>query len=406
MPQQQMQKDPTYKGWFLFFCGICMGAADLVPGISGGTIAFIMGFYHPLLESIKTLNIDNFKLLLRGQFRIFFQRVAWPFLITLLAGMCVSFLTLSYLIHSILEHEVYRIYFYSIFLGLIVASFGFCMNQIKKWGFNLMAGLWVGVAIAYVLTGPLLFPKSSQGEYALKIELSDSGFLLTNYDSHLKLLKHLSSSTLGGMVSKNVISLQTEVYDAEGRRMGNVEDFIEPYQGIKLDVWLILCGALAICALLLPGISGSYILTLLGTYPLIIGALSDLTIGLTSFSFDGEAFYILLNLGLGIGTGLLLFTRLISWLLNHYHDLTLSLLAGFMLGAMRTVWPFWSYQYAISPLRLERGVQLELLEPYLPSLNHPIFYQAIPFFIAGMALIYVLQRKSPIDRVLKKIQSS
>src|SRR5687768_13818203 len=101
--------EKKWKGLYLFLCGLCMGAADLIPGISGGTIAFIMGFYDPLLQSIQTLNSQALKLLVRGQFRQFSQIVAWKFLLILLMGMLVSVVSLASLFYAVLSHEWYRV---------------------------------------------------------------------------------------------------------------------------------------------------------------------------------------------------------------------------------------------------------------------------------------------------------
>lgn len=388
---QNPTEHSKWKGWPLFLCGICMGTADLVPGISGGTIAFIMGFYHQLLESIKTLNITTIKQLFTGHFRIFFQKVAWPFLLTLLAGICFAFIAFAGLIHYILEHEVYRVYLYSAFLGLILASFGFCIRQIKQWNALYVVGLIIGIITAYMLTSPFLSIDAPLGVYAIKMELNESMPVLTNYDSDQKLLKNLSGPMLGAMSAKKIISNDSEVYNLKGEKIGLVADFIIAPNRYKIDVWLVFCGAVAICALLLPGISGSYILTLLGAYPIVIGAMADLVTSVSRLTFDSEAFYVLLSLGLGIIVGLLSFTRLISWLLKNYHHFTISVLSGFMLGALRSVWPFWSIEYSIAPLKLERGPQLDLVDPIIPAISSPLFAYACLFLVGGFALVFIIE---------------
>ena len=113
-----MKPSENFLGWRLFFCGLCMGAADLIPGISGGTIAFIFGFYQPLLENLKTFNLSAFQNLFKGKFKDFFQQVAWKFLLTLVSGIFCALICLVDLFHFILSHEIYRIYLYSTFLAL------------------------------------------------------------------------------------------------------------------------------------------------------------------------------------------------------------------------------------------------------------------------------------------------
>lgn len=259
---------------YLYFCGLCMGAADLVPGISGGTIAFIMGFYYPLLESLKTINSQTGQLLLKGQLKPFFQQIAWKFLLPLGAGIASSFVLLSGFIHFILSHEIYRTYLYAFFTGLVVASTLFCFRQIREWRFSYVAMLLVGAVIAFLFTGPQV-------------------------------------ATVG---------MYTSIA------------FVDP--------WLILCGAMAISAMLLPGISGSYLLTLLGIYPAAIGALAHFISSLKAGHFDVVAFSLLLSLFIGIVGGLFSFARVVSWLLRGYPNATLSLLTGFMIGGIRSVWPF------------------------------------------------------------------
>jgi putative membrane protein len=156
------QKRSFADAFYLFLCGICMGAADLVPGISGGTIAFIMGFYQPLLESIKTLNVSAFKLLISFKFRAFSEQVAWKFLLQLLLGIGVAFCTLASLFHFILGHEVYRVYFYALFMGLITASFVFCLRQISRWTLTSLLALLIGIVSAYCLTGTISFLNKNQ----------------------------------------------------------------------------------------------------------------------------------------------------------------------------------------------------------------------------------------------------
>jgi putative membrane protein len=381
---------PLFRGWILFFCGICMGAADLVPGISGGTIAFILGFYPPLLESLQTLNWANFQLLLKGHWQEFSQKVAWKFLLTLLAGIGCAFIGLANFFNFILSHEIYRIYLYATFLGLILASFVFCIRQIKVWKRKTIAGLCLGALIAYLLTETTLTP-SAEGDYAVPIEIEFKTVTLRNYDSQDHLLTGLSSQTLGILLSQGLLQDTTPVYNQQHVLIGLVGELVAPYRISFFNGWLVICGALAICALLLPGISGSYILTLLGVYPLVIESLVEFMNGLVKASFNTEAFSVLWSLGLGIGLGALGFARVLSWLLRHYSNQSLAILSGFMIGAIRSVWPFWSYEYIVQPLKLYKGPQLVALHPLLPSWDSPLVWQASFYAFMGFFLVFALE---------------
>lgn len=265
------------SGLYLYLCGFCMGAADLVPGISGGTIAFILGFYPSLIKALKSFNLEAFKLLFTGQWRAFLQKTEWRFLATLISGIVTAFAVLSGSIHFVLEHETYRSYLYAAFLGLILASFFLCIRQVKKWCPKMVLGLAVGALSAFLLTTAV--PEVNG-------EIPDSG-------------------------------------------------------------WIMFSGALAICAMLLPGISGSYVLSLMGVYPLFIGSLANLFGHLKFGIIDWDAAAILLYLGVGIVVGVLLFSRFLSWLLRTHPDLSLAVLCGFMIGGLRTVWPDWNSVEAV-----------------------------------------------------------
>ncbi|MFI5343105.1 MAG: undecaprenyl phosphate translocase family protein, partial [Chlamydiales bacterium] len=159
----------------------------------------------------------------------------------------------------------------------------------------------------------------------------------------------------------------------------------------RLSGWLIFCGMVAVCALLLPGISGSYLLTLLGVYPMVIGALADWVSHLKQGIFDFDSFEILLNLGLGILIGAALFARLLSWLLKAYPNLSLAILSGFMIGALPSVWPFWSYTSILLPMKLEKGPQLLALDPIWPSWSSSQAYLALLWMAAGCLLVIGLE---------------
>lgn len=380
----------VYKGWLLFFCGLCMGAADLVPGISGGTIAFILGFYQPLLDNLQTLNWSVFHFLFKGQWRQFFRHIPWRFILTLLAGIICSFVCLSNFFHYILTHEIYRIYLYATFLGLILASFIFCIRQIRVWKRNMIVGLCLGALSAYLLTDTTLIPKS-EGEYAVPFEIKTQNRVVRNYDSSQHLLTGLSSQTLSVLLAEGLLQDTTPVYNQQSALIGLVGEFIIPYHVSFFNGWLVICGALAVCALLLPGISGSYILTLLGVYPIVLEAMVEFVNGLRHASFNFEAFSILWSLGIGIVLGALVFARLLNGLLRHYPNQSLALLSGFMIGAIRSVWPFWSYEYILLPLKLYKGPQLVASQPFFPPLDSPLVWQSIVCAIVGFTFVFALE---------------
>lgn len=157
------------------------------------------------------------------------------------------------------------------------------------------------------------------------------------------------------------------------------------------DGWLFLCGVLAVCALLLPGISGSYVLTLLGVYPVVIEALVEFLRGLASFSWNKEAFIILWSLGLGIIWGGIGCARALSALMRHYPQQSLVLLSGFMIGAIRAVWPFWTYTYAVSSIKPHKGAQLIPEHAYLPSLDSWFTWEVLACVCLGFVFVLALE---------------
>lgn len=292
-----MRKFSSY--FMIFIKGIGMGAADVIPGVSGGTIAFLTGIYQELLTSIKSINLQAFKLLAKGRLGQFWKYVNGNFLISLILGIMLSFFSLAKLMKYLMAHQPVPLW--SFFFGLIVASAILILKDIdlKKIGndISLILGTCFGVAIC------LLSPAETSN-----------------------------------------------------------------------DLWFIfLCGAIAICAMILPGISGSFILLLLGKYEYMLSALSDLKIG------------IIVVFAFGAAIGILSFSRLLSWLLDKYYYTTISALAGIMTGSLVKVWP-WQHI-------LESGVSRPVL-PHFPLLD-PIhaghLTQAVLFAVIGVALVLVLE---------------
>jgi len=231
-----------------------MGAADVVPGVSGGTIAFISGIYEELIDSINKVSLNAFKVLKKEGFVAMWQSINGNFLISLLIGIAISVITLAKLIRHLLETQPVLIW--AFFFGLVLASIIHVAKQITKWNLVSVILLVLGAFVAYYIT--TLVPQTA--------EIS-SGYIF-------------------------------------------------------------LSGALAICAMILPGISGSYILLLLGMYKPVLDAIHDKdlkTIGL---------------LGAGAVVGLLSFSRLLKWLFDNYQNLTLATLTGFIIGSLNKIWPW------------------------------------------------------------------
>ncbi len=289
--------------------GMAMGAADVIPGVSGGTIAFITGIYEELINSIKSINPASLRLLLRGKIKDFWGAINGNFLISLVAGIFISILSLAKLMEYLLE--TYPVLVWSFFFGLIVASAIYVVRFIKKWNAGLVLITIVGAVIAYVIT--VLTPAEANTTY---------GFIF-------------------------------------------------------------LSGAIAICAMILPGISGSFILVLLGMYRFILQAVSDFNIP------------VILVFLLGAGISIILFSNFLSWLFRKYHDLTIGLLAGFMLGSLNKVWP---WKKVVETFTDRHGVVRPLIEEnvlpgtYEAITNKPSFIAgALVLALVGFVMIFVIE---------------
>ncbi len=231
-----------------------MGAADVVPGVSGGTIAFISGIYEELIDSINKVNFKTLKILKTEGINAMWRSVNGNFLISLLIGIGISVVSLAKIIRHLLETQPIMIW--SFFFGLVLASIIYVAKQITKWSLMSVVLLILGAFTAYFIT-------------TLSPQIADVSY---------------------------------------------------PY--------IFLSGALAICAMILPGISGSYILLLLGMYKPILDA-----IHFRDFKIIGV-------LMLGAVVGLLSFSRLLKWLFDHYQNLTLATLTGFIIGSLNKIWPW------------------------------------------------------------------
>jgi putative membrane protein len=238
----------------LFLRGVAMGAVDLVPGISAGTIAFVTGIYEELIHSIKSFNIDALKTLKNQGFVAAWQHINGEFLLILLSGILFSLFTLAGLMRYFLE--VFPLQLWSFFIGLIIASVIYLLRQHRPQKLFEFALLGVGIVVAYSLS--------------------------------------ISSAV-----------------SVEGTYLS-----------------LFLAGSIALCAMILPGISGSFILVLLGLYPVFINALVNVELDF------------LLTFAAGGVIGLMLFSRLLSWLLDHYKNAVIATMCGFLIGSLSILWPW------------------------------------------------------------------
>jgi putative membrane protein len=293
-----------------FFKGIAMGAADVIPGVSGGTIAFITGIYERLINAIKNINFTNVKLLIKGKFKAFWTNIDGTFIAVLLSGIAVSFVSLAKLMTFLIES--YPILVWSFFSGLIIASTIFVARSVK-WNVKTIAAFVIFTIIAFFITSPENSPLNSNEEY-----------------------------------------------------------------------WYIfVCGAIAICAMILPGISGSFILVLLGQYLFMMKALAD---------------FKLLIIGTflcGAGIGIVMFSRVLSWLFKRFKIITLASLTGFMFGSLNKIWPWKS---TLSTLIDQHGIEQPLSQKnILPSIyneltnNDSQFTTALFFALIGFILIFMIE---------------
>lgn len=382
------------RGFRLFFCGILMGAADIVPGVSGGTIAFILGIYEEFLESIKSFNTQTLGYFLQLKYKKFFSEVKWKFLLCLLSGIVLSLLSLAKVIDYILNNELYRSLMYAGFFGLIMASIAYCAKLLKGCTGKDIIALVIGAIVAFALTQTKnatvekdkpLFDVPIEAIYLTQAKIS-------NVDRDRSLLLGISADQLTAMLSKKFITPTTLVFDRALNEYRQA-DQIEHYKAqSSIDIWLIICGIIAVSAMLLPGISGSYMLQILGVYGLAISALADLAEGLKHFTMEKEALWVLTNLLVGILIGGLVFSRVVTYCLTHFRQMTLASLIGFMIGAIRSVWPFWSYTYFLHPLKLEEGPLLEPISPVIPSTSDPYFFISITICFSCFILMYLIER--------------
>lgn len=388
----------TLQDWIsTYLRGVCMGCADLVPGISGGTVAFVLGFYANLINSLKSFNTQALLALCRLDARAFFDRIAWEFLLALGCGMATAILLLSNPFYFLLHHPIYRTFFYALFVGLTLSASLFCTRQIKKWYPSYYAIFFIFALAMFFVTFPRPSPPVRGPLYDVAATVDQFPYAaskvpLANYDAQSQRLTNIPETTLSAMLAKGTISGQTEVFNHTTGQTGPAIQFVKPAATSRINGWLFLCGVIGVCALLLPGISGSYILTVLGAYPILIAAIADLSQGFAHLRVDVDAFFILLSVFLGVMVGAICFSHLLSRLLKTHHDITIAALIGCMIGALPAIWPFWSYAYQIPPLRWDHAPQLQTVAPLMPDPASPYFAIAVVWVIIGFFTVLGLEQ--------------
>jgi putative membrane protein len=318
------------KTFFIrFFKGVAMGAANVIPGVSGGTIALITNIYEELIDSLKSFNLNAFQLLVKGQFQALHSQLNLNFLVPIILGIVVSILSLAKLFDYLLIE--FPAHTWAYFFGLVLASVYYVGLKVKEWNWKIILILILGTIIA--LTISFVSPSPTE----------DSSYF-----------------------------------------------------------YIFICGLIGICGMILPGLSGSYILMLMGNYHLLmvksINSISEfvqalasgnLATFLTSPNFELLIYFIIFLIGSVVG--LISFSNIISWVFNKYHDATLALLTGFVFGSLSIIWP-WKKEIFSSEVIDRHGEPLLLgYERYLPSVwgLNEIF--VLVFMLIGVLSIIVVE---------------
>ena len=287
--------------------GMAMGAADVVPGVSGGTIAFISGIYEELLGSISNINFSLITTFKKEGFQATWKKLNGNFLLALFLGIFISILSLAKVISWLLENE--PVLLWSFFFGLVLASIIYVGKQIQKWNFLSIFLMILAAFVAYYVT------------------------------------------TLDPLVSEN-----------------------------SSLIFMFLAGAIAICAMILPGISGAFILVLLGAYKPILTAVDD------------RDFKTIAVVGLGAIIGLLSFSKILKWLFKHYENYTLATLTGFIIGSLNKIWP---WKQTLTHRINSHGIEVPFKQQSVFPQNaegDPQLLMAIVLALVGFGLILLLEK--------------
>ncbi|WP_062059522.1 DUF368 domain-containing protein [Aquimarina longa] len=302
--------------------GLAMGAADVVPGVSGGTIAFISGIYEELIETINNLDIGFFSVWKKEGLKISWRKYNLSFLVALFLGIAISILSLSKLIKWLLHNE--PLLLWAFFFGLVLASIVYIGKQITAWKPKVVISIILAALFAYFITiaEPLASPDSSW--------------------------------------------------------------------------YLLFCGFIAIIAMILPGVSGAFILLILGAYQTFIDILNQLREGITQLDFNllWQAISKIMIIAIGAIVGLKLFSKVLNWMFKHHKNTTLAILTGFMIGSLNKLWP---WKEILSWRTNSEGLKV----PFIDKSILPTHYEGDPkiiwvfcFIAIGFLLILILERLS------------
>lgn len=291
--------------------GMGMGAANVIPGVSGGTIALITGIFERIINAIKSIDIVAFRLLLKGKFKELFAHVDFYFLLAVFVGMIISVISLARLFEFLFRS--YPVYIWSFFFGLILASIYFVGRTIGKWSISVIITFIVGAAIAVWIS------------------------------------------------------------------------FMNPSAPNDSFFYLFICGIVAICSMILPGLSGSFVLILMGNYELVmIDAVNDANIK------------ILFPAILGAIVGLVAFSHALSWIYKRFKDQTISILTGFILGSLSILWPWKNPVFRVDNLGefiLKKGVKIvQGYDFYLPNSFSSEVIFALVFMALGVFSIVIIEK--------------
>jgi putative membrane protein len=293
------------KEYLVYFTkGVAVGVANIIPGVSGGTIALITGIFERLINAIKSFDLKAFRLLLKGDWKAFAVQTDFYFLLALFSGVVIAIVSLAK-IFDFLFHS-YPVFIWSFFFGLILASVYFVGKTVERWRISVYLNFAVGTAIALMFT------------------------------------------------------------------------FLTPATENSSFFYLVLCGVVAVCSMILPGLSGSFVLILMGNYQLVaIQAINNRDLG------------VLLPVAIGAVGGLIAFSHLLSWVFKKYKDQTIALLTGFILGSLGVIWP---WKTAIEQTFGEK-VKVIGYDYFLPQMNVE-FFIAVVIMIAGIASIWWMERNA------------
>lgn len=296
----------------LYLTGVGMGAADTVPGVSGGTVAFVRGIYSDLLNAIKSFNFDLLRLALKFDLKGILAHVPWRFLLTLGLGILTAVFTLARLVSWLMENQ--RVYLFAFFFGLVVASAIAVAGKIRNWSPLNFVALAAGAAGAFIVVG------------------------------------------------------------------------LVPAEGSHDPVTIFFSGFVAIMAMILPGISGSSILLVLGQYEYILNSVRDLNLPP------------LIVLAAGCVVGIALFSRILSYVLSRYPQMTISVLIGLVVGSLRAVWP-WQVESTVTV----EGVAEVVRTATMPNFASGEFFIALLIALIGFLLVsFIDHLESGANPVLRR----